>query len=42
VLAAIEAKPEPVRDGKRVIFDAHLSVKTVSANAGAGFLNVDA
>jgi hypothetical protein len=25
-----------------VIFDAHLSVKTVSANAGAGFLNVDA
>jgi CO/xanthine dehydrogenase Mo-binding subunit len=42
VLAAIETKREPRRDGKRVVFDEDLSVKTVSANGGAGFLNVDA
>ena len=42
VLAALEAKREARRDGKRVIFDERLSVKTVSSNGGAGFLNVDA
>ena len=42
VLAAIEAKREARRDGKRVIFDEHISVKTLSSNAGAGFLDVDA
>jgi CO/xanthine dehydrogenase Mo-binding subunit len=42
VLAAIETKREARRDGKRVVFDEDLSVKTVSANGGAGFLNVDA
>ncbi len=42
VLAAIEAKSEPRRDGKRVIFDEALSVKTVSTNGGSGFLDVDA
>jgi CO/xanthine dehydrogenase Mo-binding subunit len=42
VLAALEAKREPSRDGKRVIFDEQLSVRTVSANGGSGFLDVDA
>jgi CO/xanthine dehydrogenase Mo-binding subunit len=42
VLAAIEAKREPRRDGKRFVYDEHLSVKTVSSNGGAGFLSVDA
>jgi len=42
VLAAIKAKREPQRDGKRVLFDQHLSVKSVSSNAGSGFLGVDA
>ena len=35
VLAALAAKREPRRDGKRVVFDEHLSVRTVSANGGA-------
>ena len=42
VLAAIKAKREPERDGKRVLFDQHLSVKSVSSNGGSGFLGVDA
>jgi CO/xanthine dehydrogenase Mo-binding subunit len=42
VLAAIEAKREPRRDGKRVVFDEELSVRTVSTNSGSGFLDVDA
>jgi CO/xanthine dehydrogenase Mo-binding subunit len=42
VLAALEAKRTPRRDGKRVIYDEHLSVKTVSSNAGSGYLDVDA
>jgi len=42
VLAAIRDKREPQRDGKRVVFDEHLSVKTVSSNAGSGYLDVDA
>ena len=29
-------------DGKRVIFDEHLSVKSLSSNEGAGFFGVDA
>ena len=41
VLTAIEEKRGPRRDGKRVVFDEDLSVKTVSSNGGAGFLNVD-
>jgi aspartyl/asparaginyl beta-hydroxylase (cupin superfamily) len=41
VLTAIEEKREARRDGKRVVFDEDLSVRTVSANGGAGFLNVD-
>ena len=42
VLAALEEKREPRRDGKRVVFDDELSVRTVSSNGGAGFLDVDA
>jgi hypothetical protein len=42
VLAAIQEQREPRRDGKRVIFDEHISVKTFSANDGAGFYDVDA
>jgi CO/xanthine dehydrogenase Mo-binding subunit len=40
VLRAIQAKAEPRRDGKRVMFDEELSVRTVSSNGGAGFLDV--
>ena len=39
VLRALRAKAEPRRDGKRVIFDEELSVRTVSSNGGAGFLD---
>jgi aspartyl/asparaginyl beta-hydroxylase (cupin superfamily) len=42
VLEALEAKREARRDGKRVIFDEHLSVKSLSSNEGAGFFGVDA
>jgi hypothetical protein len=42
VLAAIQEKREPRRDGKRVVFDEHISVKALSSNDGAGFFNVDA
>ena len=38
VLAALAEKREARRDGKRVIFDEHLSVRTVSSNRGSGFL----
>ena len=38
VLAALQERREPRRDGKRVIFDEELSVRTVSSNGGAGFL----
>ena len=42
VLEALEAKREARRDGKRVIFDEHISVKALSSNEGAGFFDVDA
>ena len=42
VLAALEEKREPRRDGKRVVYDEPLSVRTVSSNGGAGFFEVDA
>jgi len=42
VLEALEQKREARRDGKRVIFDEELSVKTTSTNGGSGFLDVDA
>jgi len=42
VLRALEAKREPLRDGKRVIFDEELSIRTVSSNGGKRFLETDA
>jgi CO/xanthine dehydrogenase Mo-binding subunit len=42
VLRALEAKREPRRDGKRVIFDEELSVRTVSSTGGKGFFETDA
>jgi CO/xanthine dehydrogenase Mo-binding subunit len=41
VLKAIRAKAQPRRDGKRVIFDEELSVRAVSSNGGAGFLDIE-
>jgi CO/xanthine dehydrogenase Mo-binding subunit len=41
VLRAIQAKAQPRREGKRVIFDEHISVRTVSSNGGAGFLDFE-
>src|SRR5262249_34666212 len=40
VLAALSEKREARRDGKRVVFDEHPSVKTVSSNGGEGYLGV--
>jgi CO/xanthine dehydrogenase Mo-binding subunit len=42
VLEALSARREPRHDGKRVVFDEHLSVRTVSSNGGSGYLDVDA
>jgi hypothetical protein len=42
VLAALAEKHEPKRDGKRVVFDEHLSVRTVSSTGGEAYLGVDA
>jgi CO/xanthine dehydrogenase Mo-binding subunit len=41
VLRAIQAKAEPRRDGKRVIFDEEISLSAVSSNGGAGFLEIE-
>jgi hypothetical protein len=41
ILRALDAKGEPRRDGKRVIFDEELSIRTVSSNGGEGFLATD-
>src|SRR4029077_7279268 len=41
VLRALEARAEPRRDGKRVIFDDPISARTVSSNGGAGFFATD-
>jgi hypothetical protein len=41
VLRALDAKKKPRRDGKRVIFDEELSVRTVSSTAGKGFFETD-
>ena len=42
VLKALEEKKEPRRDGKRVVFDEELSMKTVSSDGGEGFYGVPA
>ena len=41
VLRALQARQEPRRDGKRVIYDEDLSLASVSENGGAGFWEVD-
>jgi CO/xanthine dehydrogenase Mo-binding subunit len=41
VLAAIEEQREPRREGKRVVFDEHLSVKTFSSDEGTAYFGVD-
>jgi CO/xanthine dehydrogenase Mo-binding subunit len=41
VLEALRAKREPRREGKRVIFDEHLSIRSVSSNGGAGYFDVE-
>jgi hypothetical protein len=42
VLRALDAKLEPRREGKRVIFDEEISVAGVSADGGQAFWGVDA
>jgi CO/xanthine dehydrogenase Mo-binding subunit len=41
VLRALDAKKEPRREGKQVIFDEELSIATVSSNGGQGFVRPD-
>jgi CO/xanthine dehydrogenase Mo-binding subunit len=41
ILRAIEERKEPRREGKRVIFDDELSVRTVSSTGGKGFFETD-
>jgi CO/xanthine dehydrogenase Mo-binding subunit len=41
VLRALKARKEPRREGKRVIFDDEISVRAVSSNGGAGFLDFE-
>ncbi|MBV8221404.1 MAG: molybdopterin-dependent oxidoreductase [Solirubrobacterales bacterium] len=41
VLRAIQAKGQPRREGKRVIFDEEISLSGVSSNGGAGFLEIE-
>ena len=36
VLKALEERREPRRDGKRIVFDEELSIRSVSATAGKG------
>jgi CO/xanthine dehydrogenase Mo-binding subunit len=42
VLRALDAKREPRREGKRVIFDEEISVATLSADGGQAYWGVDA
>jgi CO/xanthine dehydrogenase Mo-binding subunit len=41
VLRELEARREPRREGKRVVFDEEISVRTVSSNGGTGFIRDD-
>ena len=41
VLRALQTRAEPRREGKRVIFDDDISVRAVSSNGGAGFLDFE-
>jgi CO/xanthine dehydrogenase Mo-binding subunit len=42
VLRALEDKPEPRREGKRVIYDEEISVGAISADGGQAYWGVDA
>ena len=42
VLRALEDKPEPRREGKRVVYDEAISVAALSEDGGAAFWGVDA
>src|SRR6266550_3559596 len=41
VLRALDGEKEPRRDGKRVIFDDPVSIRTVSSDGGKGFFETD-
>jgi CO/xanthine dehydrogenase Mo-binding subunit len=41
ILRALETRAQPRREGKRVIFDEDMSVRTVSSNGGAGLLDFE-
>jgi len=41
ILRAIDAKRDPRREGKRVVFDDELSVRSLSSTGGNGFLETD-
>jgi CO/xanthine dehydrogenase Mo-binding subunit len=41
ILRALDADKEPRRDGKRVIFDEPISIRTVSSEGGKGFFDTD-
>jgi len=41
VLRAIRDPAEPRREGKRVVFDERISLRSVSSNHGAGFLDFE-
>jgi hypothetical protein len=41
VLRAIQAKAQPRREGKRVVFDEEISLRAVSSDGGAGFLEIE-
>jgi len=41
ILRAIDAKSEPRREGKRVVFDDELSVRSLSSTGGKGFFETD-
>jgi hypothetical protein len=42
VLRALDAKREPRREGKRVIYDEEISVAALSSDGGQAFWGVDA
>ena len=41
VLRALDGEKEPRHDGKRVIFDDPVSIRTVSSDGGKGFFETD-
>ena len=41
ILKALDGEKEPRREGKRVIFDEDISIRTVSSDGGRGFFETD-